>query len=48
MKKKKKERKMIRPQHFSQQGLSGKLLSTIIGRKKSNFKDEFKLKLVIT
>ena len=37
---------MLRPQHFSQQILSGMLLLAVIGEEKSNFSGEFKLKLV--
>ena len=43
MKNKKKKRKMLRPQHFSQQILNGKLLLIVISREKSNFSGRFKL-----
>ena len=39
---------MLRPQHFSQQILSGKLLLAVINEQKSNFSSGFKLKLVTT
>ena len=48
IKNKKKERKMLRLQYFSQQIISGRLLLTVIGRKKSNFSGEFKLEPVTT
>ena len=37
---------MLRPQHFSQQILSGRLLPAVIGGEKSNFSGGFKLELV--
>ena len=41
MKNKKKKRKIIHPQHFSQQILSGKLLLAVIGGQKSNLSGGF-------
>ena len=39
---------MLRPQHFSQQILSRRLLLAVIGEEKSNFSGGFKLKPVTT
>ena len=46
--KKKRVKEMLRPQHFSQQILNGKLFMAIIGGQKSNFSSEFKLELLKT
>ena len=48
MKNKKRERKMLRPQHFSQQISNGKLLLTVIDWQKNNFGSRLKLELVTT
>ena len=46
--KRKREREMLRLQHFSQQILSDKLLLAVINGQKNNFSGVFKLKLVTT